>query len=57
MASKKKTRSYPQNVLDAAIAAIRGGLSQRKASAQFGVPQSTLSDYTRGRSQPGISKF
>lgn len=49
--SQKKYSQYDKTKLDAAMAAIKSGLmSQRQASKDFQIPQSTLSDYVRGRS-------
>ena len=39
--------------MEAAIAAVEGGMSIRKASAEFGVARSTLSDRVNGRSARG----
>lgn len=39
---------YSQEDFDNAIAAIKCGLSYRKASMQFGVPKSTLTDRIAG---------
>ena len=36
-----------------AVTAVNGGMSLRKASAEFGVPKSTLSDRVTGRVKPG----
>ena len=55
MVQRKK---YDKKQLYAAIAAVKNGLSQSRASKKFGVPQSTLSDkmterYTAGKCKPG----
>ena len=35
-----------------AVAAVNGGMSLRKAAAEYGIPKSTLSDRVTGRVKP-----
>lgn len=41
-------REYTEKALSSAIEAIRGGLSQRKASECYGIPRSTIQDRLNG---------
>ena len=48
-----KYRHWSQEDLEKAKEAVVNGLSQRKASAKYGVPQATLSDHLRGKIEDG----
>lgn len=46
---QKKKNTYTQTDLENAIAAVSNGTTIRKASIDFGIPRSTLSDYNKNR--------
>jgi transposase len=46
---KANYRVYSPTKLAPAVAAIRGGMSARKAASLYGVPKSTLLDRVHGR--------
>ena len=51
--NQKKDNNEP---MSSAIEAVRNGLSQRRAAAQFGVKWMTLNDRLRGRHGPSLRK-
>lgn len=50
---EKVYQKYKDNKPEDALSYGRGGMSQRQASKKHGVPQSTISDYIRDRTEPG----
>ena len=51
---KRNYQNYDENSLDKALQAVRNnGMSQRKASKVFCVPQATISDHIRGKVSDG----
>ena len=56
---RNKTRKlYDNEHLLKAVAAVKNGMTYKKASEKFGVPASTINDkclikYTSGKSKPG----
>lgn len=52
---QKAYRRYDTGKIEKAMEAVGSGLSQRKASAKYGVPQATISNCMTNKSKLGVS--